>query len=86
MEQAFAEADADGSGFIDQAEVRKLLAKEGLASGDEATMAAKLKEFSDTYDKDHDGKVSRQEWLTFYGNFFDQVVERERAIKAGGNA
>ena len=51
------------------------LAGEGLPSScDQATKEAKIKEFLDSFDTDGDGKIQREEWLTFFGNLFDSVI------------
>ena len=75
--EAFTQVDTDGSGFIEKNEIAQLLAKEGLgANAGEQEKEAKLKEFFETFDANNDGKVSKDEWLTFFGNFFDSVIAK----------
>ena len=35
---------------------------------------AEINQFISTFDTDGDGKVSKDEWLTFFGNMFDNVI------------
>ena len=52
------------------------LAGDGLpANCDQATKDAKIKEFLDSFDADGDGKIQKSEWLQFFGNLFDSVIQ-----------
>ena len=56
-----------------------LLVAAMLASTDhgraEAAKEKKIKEFLDSFDTDGDGKIQKSEWLAFFGQLFDSVIE-----------
>ena len=74
-EEAFGKLDINGDGEVDRGEIMQL-AGEGLpANCDNATKEAKIKEFLDSFDQDGDGKIQKSEWLAFFGNLFDSVIQ-----------
>merc|ERR1712150_236263 len=77
-EEAFRKLDLDGSGEIERNELQELARSSGSAIGGGEN---DINDFINTFDTDGDGKVSLQEWLTFFGNMFDQVIA---AGMAGG--
>ena len=73
-EEAFAKLDLDGNGEVDRTEICAL-AGQGLPDDcDEATKNAKIQEFLDSFDQDGDGKIQKGEWLNFFGQLFDSVI------------
>ena len=76
--EAFNELDLDGNGNVDKEEVRSLVTQ-GLGlphSGNAAQREAKIAEFFATFDANGDGKISKEEWLGFFGKLFDSVIEQ----------
>ena len=63
---AFREADADGSGLIDRAELKATLGKVRVNIPD-----AQVAEIFDKYDKDNSGFISEEEWHTLLGDLLD---------------
>ena len=76
--EAFNKLDLDGNGNVDKEEVRSLATQGlGLPEGDNAeAREAKIGEFFATFDENGDGKISKEEWLSFFGKLFDSVVEQ----------
>ena len=58
MEKLFKRLDADGSGKLDEGELRRALLEVGLKLSDGAIHA-----MVEAADKNHDGAISLQEWL-----------------------
>ena len=76
-EVAFARLDLDGNGEVDREEIMKLAESgQGLPDGaSQEAKEAKIKEFLDSFDQNGDGKIQKSEWLAFFGNLFDSVIE-----------
>ena len=75
--EAFEQLDLDSNGLIERSEINKV-SQESLgipATSDPAQREAKIKEFFDTFDANGDGKISKEEWLDFFGKLFDSVIE-----------
>ena len=66
----FDRLDADGSGAVDRAELIEVSKKQA----GERVSEEKLNEFFSSFDANNDGKVTRQEWLDFFGRLYDQQV------------
>ena len=76
-EEAFNKLDLDGSGEIERNELEQLARQSASAIGSGSD--SDINDFIATFDTDGDGKVSRDEWLTFFGNMFDQVIAQGMA-------
>ena len=76
-EVAFGRLDLDGNGEVDREEIMKLAESgQGLPDGaSQEAKEAKIKEFLDSFDANGDGKIQKSEWLAFFGNLFDSVIE-----------
>ena len=70
-EAAFEGLDKDGSGSVEREELASLMSAQAGGAGVDNT---KIQEFFDTFDENGDGKVSKAEWLTFFGNMFDSTM------------
>ena len=74
-EEAFKKLDANDDGEVDRNEICAL-AGAGLPDGcDQETKDKKIKEFLDSFDTDGDGKIQKAEWLNFFGQLFDSVIQ-----------
>ena len=74
-EEAFNKLDANGDGEVDRNEICAL-AGAGLPEGcDAAAKEKKISEFLNSFDEDGDGKIQKAEWLNFFGQLFDSVIQ-----------
>lgn len=73
---AFESIDVNKNGNIDYKEAEKLLktssSLDSLATG---KIEKKFDAFFKSFDEDGDAKISKNEWLNFYGKLFDQIIE-----------
>ena len=74
-EESFRKLDVNGDGKISKAELEQMASQTELVdiAGDRATREAKIAEFFETFDTDGDGKVSLEEWMTFFGRLYDTI-------------
>lgn len=76
-EEAFGKLDINNDEEVDREEIMAL-ASQGMGLPEQANEAAKekkIKEFLDSFDTDGDGKIQKSEWLAFFGQLFDSVIE-----------
>ena len=74
-EEAFNKLDANGDGEVDRTEICAL-AGAGLPENcDTDTKEKKIQEFLSSFDTDGDGKIQKAEWLSFFGQLFDSVIQ-----------
>ena len=71
-EEGFAKIDTNSDGILDRDELRSL-AKQGLPNQSSEQIEASCNKYFAMWDANHDGKVSKEEWLQFYGDMFDNV-------------
>ena len=80
-EEAFDKLDVNGDGEVDRKEVQQL-ANSGVGIPDNADPAlkeAKINEFFASFDENGDGKIQKSEWLNFFGQLFDSIMEQQIA-------
>ena len=73
--QAYEKLDTNGDGHIDRDELKA----HATAAGAKLTGGqsdADIDTFFATFDANNDGVVSKEEWLTFFGNLFDEVIKK----------
>jgi hypothetical protein len=87
-EATFCEADADGSGYVDEAELAVLLdtmlSKQSIKFEKKALKEFVAKEFS-VADVDGDGQVDFDEFVAYYNMFMDRI-EKNQLQKAMAEA
>ena len=72
---AYEKLDTNGDGHIDRDELKA----HATAAGAKLTGGqsdADIDTFFQTFDANNDGVVSKEEWLTFFGNLFDEVIKK----------
>ena len=71
----FDKIDADKNQNIDREEVTKMFSAAFTASdNNEAALNEKINQLFDTFDSNKDGVISKDEWVTFFGEVFDKVL------------
>ena len=72
---AYEKLDTNGDGHIDRDELKA----HATAAGAKLTNGqsdADIDTFFQTFDANNDGVVSKEEWLNFFGNLFDEVIKK----------
>ena len=72
---AYEKLDTNGDGHIDRDELKA----HATAAGAKLTGGqsdADIDTFFQTFDANNDGVVSKEEWLNFFGNLFDEVIKK----------
>ena len=67
----FDQLDLDGNGMVDREELVEVAKRSGDSSGVDSET---LNGFFGQFDANGDGKVTKEEWLGFFGNMFDQAM------------
>ena len=72
-EESFRKLDVNGDGKISKTELEEMASQTELVDigGDKMTREAKIAEFFETFDSDGDGKVSLEEWMSFFSRLYD---------------
>ena len=73
---AYEKLDTNGDGHIDREELKAHATRAGaeLTKGNQSD--ADIDSFFATFDANNDGVVSKEEWLAFFGNLFDEVIKK----------
>ena len=72
---AFESVDVNGDGQIDIGEAQKLVKYSSIHKESVGSSQAMVDTFFRSFDTDGDNKISKSEWLTFYGNLFDDIYK-----------
>ena len=72
--QLFDDADTNGDGTLDRAEM--IGQASAQFSGSEEEKQAEIDAILAQFDTDGDGKISKAEWLDFFGKLFDALIEK----------
>ena len=80
-EMKFNQLDLNGDGTVDANELRQLAAAAGVDMDDTPEARAMRErmsaEFFGTFDSNGDGKVSKEEWLSYFGDLFDRTYNEK---------
>lgn len=71
---AFENVDVNNDGEIDYGEAEKLIKSSSSLDGMVDNANSKVDAFFKSFDEDGDKKISKSEWLNFYGKLFDNIV------------
>ena len=74
-EIAFERMDTNNDGTIDLDEAAKLVKDSGLNEDLDGNSKAKIDAFFESFDKDGDNRITKAEWLAFYGKLFDDIIK-----------
>ena len=75
QDAAFAAIDTNGDGFLDKEELSKMIKDQfPLKAGNEEWLTLEVGKFFRMADTDHNGKVSKAEFIDFNGRAFDAGV------------
>ena len=72
---AFENIDINSDGFIDISEAEKLVQESSSMNDSAGSAKARIEAFFKSFDVNGDRKISKAEWLTFYGNLFDNIFQ-----------
>ena len=78
---AFERVDIDGNGTIDYHEAEKLIKSNNSLNNFASNNENKIDAFFKSFDENGDKSISKKEWLNFYGQLFDNMIENSLGPK-----